>query len=107
MRKSSQIENQSTEESVILDVKHMTVGSRYQLLMARKLSMKSDLRILLIDDAETQFYLIEGLLMQSLGNKFKLDWASSLQTSLDLVNKQDYDVCILDYEFGDYTALDI
>ena len=105
MEKSLQIENQTSVESVILDV-NQTKSSLYQLLMDRKVSMKSDLRILLIDDAETQFYLIEGLLMQTLGNTFTLDWTSSLVPSLELMQKHEYDVCILDYELVNHTAID-
>ncbi|GAB5493012.1 MAG: hypothetical protein Phog2KO_32270 [Phototrophicaceae bacterium] len=103
-----QKKNQSATESVILEnsLPERRESLLYQKLMARKLSMKSDIRILLIDDAETQFYLIEGLLMQSLKNQFKLDWSASLPSSLELMNKHDYDVCILDYDLGTHTALD-
>lgn len=68
--------------------------------------MESEIHILLIDDAESQFYLVEGMLAQSLGSRFKLDWTSSLQASLDLMQEHAYDVCILDYELGIHTALD-
>ena len=103
------IENSPATESVILEdsLPKRRESLLYKTLMTRKDSMKSDIRILLIDDAESQFYLIEGLLMQSLKNQFKLDWTASLKSSLDLMHKHDYDVCILDYDLGTYTALDV
>ncbi|MEO1287697.1 MAG: PAS domain S-box protein [Chloroflexota bacterium] len=68
--------------------------------------MLQDVRILLIDDIQTQFYLVEGLLLQAIGSRFTLDWVTTPQASLEMLNEHDYDVILLDYDLGQYTAVD-
>ncbi|MEL6406243.1 MAG: PAS domain S-box protein [Chloroflexota bacterium] len=72
----------------------------------RVVFMDEKLNILLIDDVQSQFYLIEGLLMQSLGTQFALDWVTTPDSSLKMIEKNSYDVILLDYELGQYSALD-
>lgn len=66
-----------------------------------------NIRILLIDDSEAQYYLVEALLLQNAETMFKLDWASTLPESMSLLQENHYDVCLLDYDLGQVNALDI
>ncbi len=66
-----------------------------------------DIRILLIDDSEAQYYFVEALLLQNAETKFKLDWASTLAESMSLLEAHHYDVCLMDYDLGQVNALDI
>jgi len=68
--------------------------------------MRDNIRVLLIDDEQTQFYLIEGFLIQAMGTRFKLDWVTTPQSCLEMMNKQAYDVVLLDFNLSKYTALD-
>ena len=68
--------------------------------------MPDNLRILLIDDMQTQFYLIEGLLLQFLNSEFELEWTAQPESSLEMLQNKSYDVTLLDYDLGDYSALD-
>lgn len=69
--------------------------------------MREFTRVLLIDDSEAQYYLIEGFLAQSKINRFQLDWGASYTEALQLIERNHYDICLLDYELGEHTGLDI
>lgn len=69
--------------------------------------MQEHIRVLLVDDAEAQYYLIEGYLLQTKTMAFHLDWAASLDAALVLVQQHNYDICLLDYELGPYTGVDV
>jgi PAS domain S-box-containing protein len=72
-----------------------------------QIAMLSNAHILLIDDSQEQFYLVEGLLLESIGKQFRLDWASTLPQSVELLQEHRYDVCLLDFMLGQANALDI
>lgn len=65
------------------------------------------LRVLLIDDAEPQRYLIEGYLSKSASFRAELMWAGSLVEAVRLVRFNTFDICLLDYDLGGHTALDV
>lgn len=69
--------------------------------------MHEIIHVLLVDDAEAQYYLIEGYLRQSKTQRYHLDWVSSLEGALRRVNQREYDICLLDYELGDHTGIDV
>jgi two-component system nitrate/nitrite sensor histidine kinase NarX len=65
------------------------------------------IHILLVDDAEPQKYLVEAYLSQVRTFEFSLAWAASQAEAVQLVRANIYDVCLLDYDLGTHTALDV
>lgn len=63
--------------------------------------------MLLIDDAEPQRYLIEGYLAHSKVFEADVMWAGSLVEAIRLLRFNTFDVCLLDYDLGYHTALDV
>jgi len=63
--------------------------------------------VLLIDDTEAQRYLIEGYLSQSKTFQADLMWAASLAEAIRLLRFNTFDICLLDYDLGNHTALDV
>lgn len=69
--------------------------------------MQDDIRVLLIDDEQTQYFLVEGYLKQSKTVNFHLDWVPSYDALVAQIQQADYDICLLDFELGDYTGIDV
>jgi two-component system nitrate/nitrite sensor histidine kinase NarX len=65
------------------------------------------IHVLLIDDSEAQSYLVDGYLRQARTFQFTLSWAGSFSDAVRMVRASDYDVCLLDYDLGTHTALDV
>lgn len=65
------------------------------------------LNILLIDDVQTQYYLVEGYLRQSRSFTADVMWASSLVEAIRLIRFNTFDICLLDYDLGYHSALDV
>lgn len=65
------------------------------------------IHVLLIDDSEAQSYLVDGYLRQARTFQFTLSWAGSFNDAVRMVRASDYDVCLLDYDLGTHTALDV
>lgn len=63
-------------------------------------------RILLIDDRKDQYLLVRDFLSLSIHGKFDVDWASSFSEGQQRITQR-YDVCLIDYDLGDSTGLDL
>jgi signal transduction histidine kinase/FixJ family two-component response regulator len=64
-------------------------------------------RILLVEDDEDDFILTRATLAKSLGDNFKLHWASTIQSALKIIKKEQLDVLLVDYDLGAYTGLEV
>ena len=69
--------------------------------------MQDEIRVLLIDDEQQQFYLVEGYLKQSKTVTFQLDWVSTFEDAIVQIQQASYDICLLDYELGDHNGIDV
>ena len=72
----------------------------------------STLEVLLIDDDEDYFVLIEDLLSEVIGQQYSLSWLPTFQAGLDGLcpngsGDNKYDVCLLDYNLGGPTGLEL
>lgn len=65
--------------------------------------MKHPKRILVLDDDENGYLLIEYLVHQIYGENILIDWAHDSVTASKLIESNSYDVCLVDYYLGDGT----
>jgi len=63
-------------------------------------------RVLLVDDEEDEFVLARDLLRRAGGARFRLEWASTFEAGLELLNDGLTSVCLVDYQLGGRTGLD-
>src|SRR5436190_14806250 len=59
------------------------------------------LRILLVEDEESDYWMTRRLLAASDKRPFLLDWVASVQAGLDAISRSPYDVCLLDLRLPD------
>jgi len=64
-------------------------------------------KVLLIDDEENSFLLLRRMSGKAPERKFDMDWASSYAAGLKALERQQHDVCLLDYRLGVETGLDL
>jgi diguanylate cyclase (GGDEF)-like protein/PAS domain S-box-containing protein len=57
-------------------------------------------RVLLIEDDEDDYILVNDLLAAGQG-VFDLSWAASYEAGLEALNAEDYDVCLVDFRLGE------
>ena len=73
---------------------------------------ETPLKVLLIDDDEDYFVLIEDLLSEINGQKYTLNWVPNFQSGLSALCRNGtyekvFDVCLLDYNLGGPTGLEL
>jgi signal transduction histidine kinase len=69
--------------------------------------IKNEFRILLIDDDEDDFIHIRDLLNDVTFSKYKVYWEPTYSGGLEALQKESFDVCLLDYKLGEKTGLDL
>lgn len=65
------------------------------------------LRILLIDDDEDEYVITRDLLSEIEGSDFNLEWVSTYERAIEAMEKERFDVYLVDYRLGEYTGLDL
>ena len=65
--------------------------------------MKHPQKILILDDDENDYLLVEDMLRQAYGEGISIDWANASATASRLIEKHGYDACLIDYFLGDGT----
>jgi PAS domain S-box-containing protein len=63
--------------------------------------------ILLVDDDEDDYLLVKHMLSKTQSRKCELDWASSFDSGLQLIQNKDYDAVLIDYDLGFQNGLDL
>ncbi|MBI5438989.1 MAG: diguanylate cyclase [Nitrosomonadales bacterium] len=63
--------------------------------------MKQPQKILVLDDDENDYLLIEDMLRQTYGADLSIDWAKGGSTATGLIKSGSYDVCLVDHYLGD------
>ncbi|HYW32227.1 MAG TPA: diguanylate cyclase [Gemmatimonas sp.] len=64
-------------------------------------------RVLLIEDDADDYTLTRALLDRVPGTSFVLDWANSYEAGWDALNRGEHDVCLLDFQLGARTGLEL
>jgi signal transduction histidine kinase/DNA-binding response OmpR family regulator len=67
---------------------------------------KSGVRVLLIEDDEDDYLIIENMLAGISFSRVDLHWAGSYESALDKIQMEHFDVVLLDYLLGARTGLD-
>lgn len=67
----------------------------------------SDVRVLVVDDDEEDFFLLKKTFAKIPKSPFKLDWTSSFDDALRLINEKKHDVFLIDYQLGGRTGLEL
>ena len=65
--------------------------------------MKRPQKILVLDDDENDYLLMDYLLRQTYGAGISINWAGTSATASKLVKDDNYDVCLVDYYLNDGT----
>lgn len=69
--------------------------------------MKNTLkRILMIDDDEDDFFLVNSLLQEVAPEQYQLDWAHTYQKGIEAIEQKQHELYLVDYRLGQYTGLD-
>jgi len=63
--------------------------------------------ILMIDDDEDDFYLVNQLLQDISPGQYQLDWAPTYSKAVEEIDKKVHDIYLADYRLGPYTGIDI
>jgi signal transduction histidine kinase/HPt (histidine-containing phosphotransfer) domain-containing protein len=63
--------------------------------------------VLLVDDDSDDHLLTRELLMEVDGQPFTFEWVATYETALAALRQHAYDVCLVDYQLGAYTGLDL
>lgn len=70
-----------------------------------------ELRVLLVDDDEDEYILLQDLVdklsLKPGQCKIELDWAYNFETAIETLTHNHYDACLVDYNLGEYSGLDV
>ena len=67
----------------------------------------SVVRVLVVEDDEADFSLIQKSFAEIPGTWFVVDWVSTYEAGMEEVAKKQHDVVLIDYQLGEHTGLDI
>ncbi|WP_298740194.1 hybrid sensor histidine kinase/response regulator [uncultured Chitinophaga sp.] len=65
------------------------------------------IHILMIDDDEDDFFLVNELLQDISPGQYQLEWASTYPLALQEIERRKHDIYLVDYRLGQYTGIDI
>ena len=68
---------------------------------------KEKIRILLVEDDEEDYIIVKDLFSNVKIQQYLIDWAESYETAMDKIEKNFYDLLLVDYNLGGKTGLDL
>jgi PAS domain S-box-containing protein len=63
------------------------------------------LKVLLVEDDEDDYVIIRDLLSEM--EKFELKWVTDYDHALEMIERKEHDVCLLDYRLGERSGLEL
>jgi signal transduction histidine kinase len=69
--------------------------------------MHDKIRILLVDDDEDDFIITQDIIQEIPGRHYQLDWASSFQEALGIINQRKHNIYLVDYRLGAHDGLEL
>jgi len=69
--------------------------------------MGTPLKVLVVDDDEDDFLLLSTLFARIKGQRYDLRWAAGYEVSLAALEKEHFDVCVMDYRLGARSGLEL
>ncbi len=71
------------------------------------LATYKNIRVLLVDDDEDDFFIIKRTFAKIENSPFKLEWVSSYESAVKVIEKNQHDIYLIDYHLGAHTGLDL
>jgi diguanylate cyclase (GGDEF)-like protein/PAS domain S-box-containing protein len=68
---------------------------------------QSELKILVIDDDEDDYFLTHAILVDVYGERIKVEWISTYDTAIETLLAGRHELCFLDYHLGARTGLEL
>src|SRR6185312_17413538 len=68
---------------------------------------QNQIKILIIDDDEDDFYIISGYLKEINGVDFIIDWCNIYSVAVEEIKSGAHDIYFVDYRLGNKTGLDL
>ena len=65
------------------------------------------IKILIIDDDEDDYFIISGYLKEISGTKFIIDWCNNYSSAVQKIKSAAHDIYFVDYKLGTKTGLDL
>lgn len=65
------------------------------------------LKVLLIEDDEDDYVLVRSLLSESPALQYGLEWVTTYEAALEAMDRDEHDICLLDYRLGERSGLDL
>ena len=65
------------------------------------------IKVLIIDDDEDDFFIIAGYIKDIQAGKFIIDWCNNYQEALNKFRTKEYDIYFVDYRLGNHTGLEL
>ncbi|MDX5421564.1 MAG: response regulator [Hymenobacteraceae bacterium] len=69
--------------------------------------MPDKIRVLLIDDDEDDFIITRDIMDDIPGRNYSLEWASSFNQALEIINERRHDVYLVDFRLGAHDGLEL
>lgn len=69
--------------------------------------MKSTYKLLLIDDDEDEFVILQDILFDILESDYQIDWEDNFEDALSTIQGNHYDVVLVDYRLGPETGISL
>ena len=69
-------------------------------------TLENSIKILLIEDDEEDFIITKDILTENKNINYTLSWASSIENALEMIQKNKYDVFLVDYILGTRNGFD-
>lgn len=63
-------------------------------------------RILMIDDDEDDFFLVNSLLQDTAPDQYEVEWAPTYLKGIAAIEKKEHELYLVDYRLGQYTGID-
>ncbi len=68
---------------------------------------QSPIRVLLVDDDEDEYIITRRIISEIVGRKHLLDWASSYEQGLAMIQESRHDIYLIDYRLDQKNGLDL
>lgn len=65
------------------------------------------IRVLFVDDSEGDYVLTRHLFSEIESGRFQLDWVATYEAALELMDRRQHDVYLLDYRLGERNGLEL
>ncbi|GMV91484.1 MAG: hypothetical protein AMXMBFR82_12620 [Candidatus Hydrogenedentota bacterium] len=70
--------------------------------------MKSQtIRVLVVDDDEDEYIVVDKYLRRAVTATYSVDWVSTFEKALETVAEDVHEICLLDYQLGEHTGIEL